>query len=416
MPHPSSPIFGTEGKELEGKTIVHCITSSISCFLAPQISRLLMRHGAHVIPVMTPEAAKFIHPMLFEWATTLPPILSIEGKVEHVDLAGLSADKVDLILIAPITANSLSKIAVGIMDNPVTLIAGTALGNKIPTIIVPTMHEVMIYNPAVIENLKKLEQMGVKIIMPKVEEEKAKIPENEEILDQCIRSLYKNDLKDKKILVNAGATRAFLDGIRFISNPSTGKMGFALAHEAWKRGGEVKVVYGATPKDPPKVLSNRKKTVKPRAMYDEMVNSVTNEQYDIVILAAAMNDFEALEQLDEKIKSNKEKLEIVLKPFPKLADKIKELSPQSILVLFKAEYKKTDEELVKIAQDRMKTAQADYIVANEVSTEQYGFESDKNKVALINKEGRISWIEGKKTEIAQKLLDEILAHSFTLNT
>ena len=150
MSHPSQSIVGTLGKELEGKVILHCVTSSISCFLAPQISRKLMRYGAKVIPVLSTEAAKFIDPMIFEWATGEKPITVIEGQVEHVKYTGLSEDKVDLVLLAPITANSLSKIANGIMDTTVTLIAGTALGNKIPMIMVPTMHEVMMNNPAII--------------------------------------------------------------------------------------------------------------------------------------------------------------------------------------------------------------------------------------------------------------------------
>jgi len=156
MSHISKDITGTLSNELEGKTIIHCITSSISCFLAPQISRLLMRHGARVIPVLSPEAAKFVNPMIFEWATGEKSVIVIEGEVEHVKYAGLSKDKADLILIAPITANSISKIATGVMDTSVTLMTGTALGNNLPVIIVPTMHEVMMHNPAVKENLEKL--------------------------------------------------------------------------------------------------------------------------------------------------------------------------------------------------------------------------------------------------------------------
>ena len=214
--HPAETLQNTLGSELDGKVILHMITSSISCFVAPMISRELQRHGAKVIPVMTAEAAKFIDPLIFEWATGIEPITAIEGKVEHVTYCGLSENKADLALIAPITANSISKIANGIMDNPVTLMAGTALGNKIPLIIVPTMHEVMMHNPAIIDNLAKLKQMGVQVLMPRIEEEKAKIPEKREIVDHCIKKLYKNDLDGKKILVTAGPTRAYIDNIRLL--------------------------------------------------------------------------------------------------------------------------------------------------------------------------------------------------------
>ena len=157
MSHPSSTIIGTEGDELKDKVIIHCITSSISCFLAPQISRKLMRHGAKVITVLSPEAAKFVDPMIFEWATGEIAITEIKGQVEHVKYAGLKEGGADLILVAPITANSISKIANGIMDTVVTLITGTALGNKIPVIILLGNHDVFMRNHA-LKDIKELDK------------------------------------------------------------------------------------------------------------------------------------------------------------------------------------------------------------------------------------------------------------------
>lgn len=403
MSHTSKDIVGTLGNELEGKTIIHCITSSISCFLAPQISRKLMRYGAKVIPVLSPEAAKFINPLIFEWATGEIPITKIEGQVEHVKYAGISANKADLILIAPITANSVSKLANGIMDTTVTLVAGTALGNKIPTIIVPTMHEVMMYNPAIKDNLEKLEKMGVEILYPRIEEEKAKIPETDEIVEYCLRALSSSSLKNKTVLVTAGPTLAFIDGIRFISNPSSGKMGFAIANEAWRRGAKVKLVYGNTSSQPPEYLDETVFTKTGDEMLVEVKNSLNKQHYDLVILAAAMNDFKPKEVRDEKI-SSKESLKIEFEPIDKLADIIKEISPNSTLVLFKAEYKKGDDELCETALKRMKQAKADYIVANDVSTEKYGFQSDDNRVVVIDSNNESLWIEGSKKLVAKELL------------
>ncbi len=406
MSHPSSNIIGTEGDELKDKVIIHCITSSISCFLAPQISRKLMRHGAKVIPVLSPEAAKFVDPRIFEWATGEIPITEIKGKVEHVKYAGLKEEGADLILVAPITANSISKIANGIMDTVVTLMTGTALGNKIPIIMVPTMHEVMMHNPAIEENIDKLKKMGVSFVYPRVEEEKAKIPENDEIVDYCIREIYSNSLKGKKVLINAGPTRAFIDGIRFISNPSSGKMGYALALESWRRGAEVKLVYGATLLLPPRVIEDKVNVVSAKEMHDQMIGALKENQYDYVILAAAMNDFESEEIRDMKI-SSASNLEFKLKPTEKLADAVKETSPISQLVLFKAEYKKSDEELKEIATKRMQNANADLIIANDVSKKEYGFESDLNKVLIIPFEGEIQKKEGTKLQIAKWILDTI---------
>ncbi len=408
MSHISKNIVGTEGNELEGKVIIHCITSSISCFLAPQISRKLMRHGARVIPVLSPEAAKFIDPLIFEWATGEKPITIIEGQVEHVKYAGLSEEKADLILIAPITANSISKIACGIMDTAVTLIAGTALGSKIPLIMVPTMHEVMMNNPVIKENILKLREMDVTFISPRVEEEKAKIPEQEEIIEVCIRKLYNKKLQGKKVLVTAGPTRSYIDSIRFISNPSSGKMGYSIALEAWRRGAEVHLVYGSSLIQPPGIINDTTKIETAEEMYNKVTKSIQEKQFDYIILAAAMNDFVAEEIRSEKV-SSKERWEIKLQPAEKLADKIKQLAPNSKLVLFKAEYEKSDEELVKIAKKRMQETNADFIVSNDVSEKKYGFESDLNRVAIssIQKLDEDKWFEGSKLEVAKTIFDSI---------
>ncbi|MCE7741957.1 MAG: bifunctional phosphopantothenoylcysteine decarboxylase/phosphopantothenate--cysteine ligase CoaBC [Candidatus Heimdallarchaeota archaeon] len=407
MTHPSKDIESTEGNELKGKVILHCITSSISCFLAPQISRKLMRHGAKVIPVLSPEAAKFINPLIFEWATGEVPITVIEGEIEHVQYAGSSENKANLILIAPITANSISKIANGIMDTTVTLISGAALGNKIPMIIVPTMHEVMMYNPAIKENLAKLENMGVEILYPRVEEEKAKIPEIEEIVDFCIRKLSLHSLKDKKILVTAGPTRAPIDGIRFISNPSTGKMGYALALEAWKRGGDVKIVHGPSTIKPALALKNQVQITTGEEMITEVVKSIKDNNYDYIILAAAMNDFVPEEFKNEKISSS-EKLDLSLVPAEKLADKIKILSPETKLALFKAVYQKEEDEMIDIAIQRMQKANADFIIANDVSLKEFGFESDSNKITILDRNKNKENLEGTKRTLASQIFDFVL--------
>ncbi|MHA1685649.1 MAG: bifunctional phosphopantothenoylcysteine decarboxylase/phosphopantothenate--cysteine ligase CoaBC [Candidatus Heimdallarchaeaceae archaeon] len=412
--HPSNTIIGTLGNELENKTIIHCVTSSISCFLAPMISRELMRHGAEVITVLSPEAAKMVHPMIFEWATGKPPIISIEGQVEHVQFAGLSASRADLILVAPITANSISKIANGIMDTAVTLITGTALGNKIPVVIVPTMHEIMMYNPAVVSNIEKLKEMGVTVLMPRIEEEKAKIPEKEEIVNHCIRLLYKNSLTERKILVTAGPTRAYMDRIRFISNPSSGKMGYTIALEAWWRNGKVTLVTGPGSASVPKDLEDIKYVEQPQEMFDAVVEELIKEQHDIVILAAAMNDFAPSKIVDEKRKSD-DTWTLTLQPVRKLADEIKQVSPETLLVLFKAEFQKTDEELVEIALKRMKNANADLIVANDVAKKDFGFSSDYNRVAIIRDKDDITWIEGKKIDVAKAIWNKIEKISMSKN-
>ncbi|MCK5410014.1 MAG: phosphopantothenoylcysteine decarboxylase, partial [Candidatus Heimdallarchaeota archaeon] len=186
----------------------------------------------------------------------------------------------------------------------------------------------------------------------------------------------------------------------------SGKMGYALALESWRRGAQVKLVYGATLLPPPKVIDDKVNVESAKEMYDQMISALKEEQYDYVILAAAMNDFESEEIRDEKISSTSN-LEFKLKPTKKLADAVKETSPISQLVLFKAEYKKSDEELKEIATKRMQNANADLIVANDVSKKQFGFESDLNKVLIIPFEGESQAKEGTKLQIAKLILDTI---------
>ncbi|MDH5783830.1 MAG: bifunctional phosphopantothenoylcysteine decarboxylase/phosphopantothenate--cysteine ligase CoaBC, partial [Candidatus Bathyarchaeota archaeon] len=189
LAHPSKDIMQTRGAELKEKRIVLCITGSVAAVQCPEIARQLMRHGAEVFAVMSPMAQKIIHPYLMEWATGNPVVTELTGKIEHVALAGEHDNKADLILVAPATANTISKIAAGIDDTTVTSVASTAFGSKIPIVIVPAMHESMYKHPILDENIKKLKGLGVVFVGPRIEEEKAKIAETEEILEVVISKL-----------------------------------------------------------------------------------------------------------------------------------------------------------------------------------------------------------------------------------
>ncbi|MBR4158673.1 MAG: bifunctional phosphopantothenoylcysteine decarboxylase/phosphopantothenate--cysteine ligase CoaBC, partial [Spirochaetia bacterium] len=243
--HPSFDIIGTAGSELAGKRIVLCITGSVACVRSSEVARLLMRHGAAVYPVMTESACKLIGPDLIEWACGYKPVTTLTGAVEHVALAGNVSDKADLILVCPSTANTIGKIAGGIDDTPVTTVVTTALGERIPVMVVPAMHEPMYRHPFVLENIQKLKKAGITVMMPRVEEGKAKIPENADIYQTvCSVLADKAKLNGKKILITAGRTVEYIDPVRVITNNSSGKMGFALAQAASDMGAEVTVVYG----------------------------------------------------------------------------------------------------------------------------------------------------------------------------
>lgn len=191
--HPSKDIVGTRGNQLKSKCIVLCITGSVAAVQCPEIARALMRHGANVFAVLSPMAQEIIHPYVMEWATGNNVVAELTGKIEHVSLVGEHAEKADLVLVAPVTANTISKIACGIDDTTVTSVVSTAFGSKIPIIIVPAMHQSMYNHPIVTENIKKLKGLGVEFVGPRIEERKAKIADTKEIVDAVIRRLVRQD-------------------------------------------------------------------------------------------------------------------------------------------------------------------------------------------------------------------------------
>jgi len=204
-------ITGTKSTLLAGKRIAIGITGSVAVLEIVKLARTLMRYGATVYAAMTKAAVELVQPDLVEWAIGNPVITKLTGQIEHVHLCGQHPDKADLLLIAPSTANTIGKIANGIDDTVVTTFATTAFGTGIPIAIVPAMHATMYDNPMVVENISKLKKEGVHFIGPRIEEGKAKIATNEEILEQVIGIIIPNDYLKKKIVVTAGPTRVWLD-------------------------------------------------------------------------------------------------------------------------------------------------------------------------------------------------------------
>lgn len=408
--HTSKGIIGSKSKRLEGRKIVLCITGSVAAVKSSEIARELMRHGAEVYVVMTPMAQKIIHPYLMEWSTGNPVVTELTGEVEHVTLAGDHPERADLILVAPSTANTIGKAASGIDDTTVTTFLTTGIGAEIPVIIAPAMHQSMYNHPLVLKNIRKLESIGVEVMMPRVEEEKAKIPGTEEIIQRVIEKLGgSRDLEGRRVLVTAGPTREYIDAFRFISNPSSGKMGIAVAEEAVKRGANVTLILGPTPERPSaNIKVQRIESLK------EMLNAVSSElesgDYDIVILAAAGSDFAPTERPMEKISSSIPELTIHLRPLPKIIEQVKKIDPGVFLVGFKAEYNVSDDMLIERAYKRLREADMDLIVANDVSREGVGFAVETNEVYIIDREKKITHIpKTSKAIVAEKITDIIVS-------
>ena len=405
--HPSKDIVGTKGNELNGMCIVLCITGSVAAVECPEIARSLMRHGAEVLTVMSPMSRTIIHPFLMEWATGNTVITELTGKIEHVALAGDHPQTADLVLVAPATANSISKIACGIDDTTVTSVVSTAFGSGIPMIIVPAMHATMYRHPILIENIRKLQALGLEFIGPRVEERKAKIARTGEIVDAVIRTLAtQRDFADLRVLITAGPTVEHIDPIRVVTNKSSGKMGVALAEEALGRGAEVTLVCGSGTATPP-ARANVVSVETTDQMYEAVVSELESKKYDVVIAAAAPADWRVKKPFPHKVSTRKlDSLKLELEPTPKIIDQVKRVSPKAFLVGFRAEYNLPRKDLIESAHRKLLEANADLIIVNDVGKKGAGFVTETNEVFIVDKQKRVVHVPmAPKREVAREILD-----------
>lgn len=369
-----------------------------------------MRHGAEVVAVVSAAAEQLIDPTLLEWATGNPVVGRLTGRIEHILYTHPSGTPASLYLIAPCTGNTISKIACGIDDTPVTSVATAAIGERIPTLIAPAMHDSMFQNPFIRENLKKLESAGIQIIPPRAEEGKAKVAAPSTIVEAVISRLAKQDLTGLNILVTAGPTLEPIDPVRAISNRSSGKMGIAFVRMAQRRGAKVTLVYGpgqAPP--PPECKTIRVETTKEMEKAVRLELKRTN--YDIAVMAAAVADFAPEKRSLTKISTHtKRNLNLKLKATPKILDEVKSLSPKTLLIAFKTEHNLRDRELVTRGYLRLKKARADLIAVNDVARVGVGFGTDNNEVLLIDKKRKVLKIGPEpKDEVADRILDEAMS-------
>jgi len=406
--HTSKQIIGSRSSRLKGRKIVLCITGSVAAVRSPEIARELMRRGAEVFSVMTPMAQKIIHPYLMEWATGNPVVTELTGQIEHVSYAGEHPDRADLILVAPCTANTIGKAAAAIDDTPVTTTLTTAIGAGIPIIIAPAMHVSMYRHTLVLENVRRLQSIGVEVLMPRFEEEKAKIPETMDIVEAVVRRLTVNrDLEGRRILITAGPTREYLDAFRYITNPSSGKMGVAIAEEALRRGAQITLIYG-TGTTAPTPDANVIRVETTEEMLEATVRALREKKHEVAILAAAVSDYGPADREMVKTPSGRKRLSLELRPLPKIVEQVKQVEPDIYLVGFKAEFNISDDKLIERSYDRLKKTGMDLVVANDVSRDGAGFGTDTNEVFIIDPERNVIHIPlTGKDEIAERLLTMI---------
>ena len=381
------------------KKILVAVSSSIAAIETPKLMRELIRHGAEVYCIATEETKKIIGEYSLEFGCGNKVCYDITGSIEHVMLY----DICDAMVIYPATANIISKISLNIADNIVNTTA-TMFFEKKPIFIVPAMHQNML--DTITNHLNNLKnKKNIYIVSPKMEEEKAKVPSIEDVVLDVIEKLsWKNNdnnkNKSKKVLILSGGTAEFIDKVRVISNLSSGKTGYLLAEAFCRDGFDVEVIHALGKEPPYYVKSHKVLTAK------EMLNKALElgKDADIIISCAAISDFTPEEQIEGKIKSDRDVV-IKLKRNPKVLAELRKAFPDKIIVGFKAEYGLEKEELVDIATKKLKEYNLNFIVANDLSKHYFG--DDYNEVILIGKD-KLKEFKGKKSEIMEKIKNEII--------
>jgi phosphopantothenoylcysteine decarboxylase/phosphopantothenate--cysteine ligase len=391
---------------LKGKTVLLGVTGGIAAYKIANLASALVKLHADVNVIMTQNATNFINPITFESLTGNKCIVdtfdrNFKFKVEHIALAELA----DVFMVAPASANVIGKIANGIADDMLTT---TFMACKKKKILAPAMNTNMYENPIVQDNIKKLNGYGMEIIEPATgylacgTTGSGKLPDEKILLEYILREVaYEKDLSGKTVLVTAGPTREAIDPVRFISNHSTGKMGYAIARCASLRGARVILVSGPVSLEPPLFAE-----LVPVVSAEDMHNAVMKykDEADIIIKSAAVADYTPVAASSEKIKKQDGDMRIELR---RTKDILKELGQSRRENQFICGFAMETENLIENAVKKLESKNVDMIVANSLKTEGAGFGTDTNVVTLIKKDGKTELPLMSKIDVAMKILDEV---------
>ena len=392
---------------LEGKTVLLGVTGSIAAYKIAYLASALKKQQADVHVLMTRNATNFINPITFETLTGNKCLVdtfdrNFQFQVEHVSIA----KKADVVMIAPASANVIGKLAHGIADDMLTT---TIMACRCKKFISPAMNTNMFENPIVQDNLKILEHYGYEVIDPAVgylacgDTGAGKMPEPETLLNYILRECAcEKDMKGLKVLVTAGPTQEAIDPVRYITNHSSGKMGYAIAKMAMLRGADVTLVSGRTALTPPPFV-RVVPVVTARNMY-EAVTSVSQEQ-DIIIKAAAVADYRPASVSDEKIKKKDDDMSIALE---RTADILKYLGEHKPDGQFLCGFSMETENMIGNSRVKLTRKNLDMVAANNVKMAGAGFQGDTNVLTLITQDEEVSLPLMSKEDAAGKILDKIL--------
>ena len=392
---------------LTGKTVLLGVSSSIAAYKICNLARMLTKLGADVHVAMTPNAMNFVHPLTFETLTQHKCLIdtfdrNFEYSVEHVSIA----KKADVAVIAPATANVIGKIANGIADDMLTT---TVMACTCKKIIAPAMNHNMFHNPIVQDNLEKLKKFGYEIIEPvkgmlaNRDIGDGKLPDEETLLEYIVREIaFEKDMAGRKLLVTAGATRESIDPVRFITNHSSGKMGYAIARAAMLRGADVTVVAAHTDVEPPMFVN-----VVPVQSAEDMFNAVTerSDDMDIIIKAAAVADYTPVTTADSKIKKSDGDMKIELK---RTKDILKHLGQNRREGQFICGFSMETDNVIENSRKKLASKNVDMICANSLRTAGAGFGTDTNVITMITAEGDEEMEIMSKFDAANVILSKIL--------
>jgi phosphopantothenoylcysteine decarboxylase / phosphopantothenate---cysteine ligase len=372
---------------LQGKRIVLGVSGSIAAVQAPALASRLTALGAEVQAVLTPAALRLVGPAAFRDASGLEPVTALSGEGEHV--RELRPGGADLLLLAPCTANTLAKVALGIDDNPVLTFATVLLGH-VPTLLAPAMHDEMWANPAVRLNLQRAHDLGCVVVAPRSEEGAAKMAPLEDLEAWVLRALGPGRLMGRRMLVVAGPTSEPLgDGLE-LSNRSTGSTGVLLAREAFHQGAEVTLWLGGSAAPPPGVRDVHRFTT----VDDLLALAPQARSFDAVLLPAAIGDYAAASERDAQGK-------VALRPTAKFVDAVR-AHFGGVLVAFKAESGLDDKALVAKARGLQGRVRAALVVANDL--DRVG--RDATEALLVAPEGVVPF-RGSKAALAMAILERV---------
>ncbi len=403
--HPVENIRGSLSDHLAGRKVVLAVCGSIGAVKTIELARELIRHGADVIPVMSDAATGIIHPDALHFGTGHEPIRRLTGAVEHVALLGDVPGRADLLLVAPATANTVAKMAMGIDDTVVTTCATVAFGTRTPVVVAPAMHEAMLDHPAVGRHARTLvEDFGVTWVEPLHEEKKAKLAEVERIVEAVIHRLANDPrrpgpLAGRRALVISGATAEPIDPVRVVTNRSSGRSGHILALELLRAGADVHLWQGVATEPVPEALRERTTSFATHGDLMRLAREASLDEFDQIWMPAAINDYSPV-PATSKIASEKAEMVVRMKPLSKVIELVRKAAPEALLVAFKAE---SDASALAVrARERLVRYGAQFVVANTAEA----FGASDTQVLLVGPDSDES-IAGSKEDVLRQVVQRV---------